>query len=1340
MPPNGPGSGKPRRANPLPAKRARREAAPPKEAPAKHREDMTPDELFDALRQGARNVAGVTWQVTVSVHLLVLARAGELPFATVVPEGFEDLDCAHVDGTKTFVQMKEVAGGEGRLAASDIAEALKHARAGARGSVVALVTDGQLGSGLGFTGWNDFLAAQGGKPVDDVLAGLVSRGLTEKQARALVASSRLVHLPWRLRDQTEQRLAQYSVTHPTVASFAVGRLYDELARTAADQRTATLAAARSHPVGDVDAAIADVQSAVDVNGLDIALAAGVCTPANFLDASGMAAGEFYAGVDGAPAHIAARLDVVRPRELAEIRDAACNERYALVLGPSGAGKSVLLWRAARDAVPGARVVRARRIETAPDADLLVRHVRLMRPTPTSPVVVVADNVGRPGMSAWPASAAALREIPSVVLLAACRAEDFHPSLLRGATRLVEPRLDKATSDAVAERAEQAGLTLAMTADEAAALSDGLLMEFLALLTTGQRLEQVLAEQAVGLRLPGRELQRDAARLLTAAHSVGLSLDADRLGGALAGGAGPSLVGDALSVLRDEHIVTRDGRSWSGLHELRSRVLARLLHESPPPTLAATWVRAAALLTPAECGWMLRRVAEQNHGSLPDVATSAAAVAATTPTAAQAAALLEGAERADNAVYAQECKPVLERHLRSGVTIYQLALMAYGVRHQGLTMAGAGGVVDEVAKQLPERSDATAAAVAAGIGESRLSRLLLTAPLVDATRLLEAGAGLLPITPGLARTVHDRFPAPKGPHDAELWARLVQALADSLQPRDVDAAIGDVETRASAAVHADPLAVTLSVDSVGRSASMTIMHSPEPALTEPPAWDSPPVSRSMDLANETAVAAARRLAAACPELETVEVVTVTASGQRYRVAGFEPGHKTMARQAFADRTQVRRSVGFQAALRRLDAARSWTDMLREQIKVATELTALATDAVARLGRLDNDGRSRAWAARAADCVSRTSAMLARPATTGVDLTESHAQVDDAERQGDSTTDALLAVAQALPRLLTENRLIALATTFDDAAGRLLAAAADANPSIAGLGPPIPDGLVLACQRLARVLAALHADPSAARRIRGADPVGGADAIVEQASALEEARQRTILKGAVSSVAGVEMHRLPARRALSSSGTDTWLVLAPVGSWDDLVEALAAIPAETRRDTGARIVAAARDGDRVLPIAIQLLAYGDRTEMPLTAAMLRPYIDGAGLRLADGGDAAGAFAEIVDGLVTASWRCARDRFRPDAWPAADAAGGPVLDNLRQGAAAAGALLDEHSAQAIAAANLLIDHVEQELTGADGPTLAGEVFDAQGGTPDRTGAPDLWNALQILAVAGLDTGGAA
>jgi hypothetical protein len=382
---------------------------------------MATDELWRSLRQGARNVAGVRWQIAISVHLLIAAHAGKLPFAVVTPEGLEDLDCRHADGNRTFVQAKEVGAGAGRLTAADVADALAHADQGADdASTIALATDGELGSGLQFTGWDGVLAAQGGQPVEDVVVHLVHRGLTRARAEAVVRRTHVVALPWNVRGETERLLIAATNVHPTVASLVIRLLYEKIGQSSADQRGTTPDTALTHVIADVDAAIQAIQSAVDVTGLDAAVAAGVCAPADYLHSGDLSSQQFYRGVDGAPAHIAARLDVLRLSEMRQVVEAVAAERYALIVGPSGSGKSVLLWRAARDAVLGARIVRVRRVDNTENVDALARHVRLLQPTAVSPVVVAADNLGRPGMAEWPAAVDALRELPAVTLVAADR--------------------------------------------------------------------------------------------------------------------------------------------------------------------------------------------------------------------------------------------------------------------------------------------------------------------------------------------------------------------------------------------------------------------------------------------------------------------------------------------------------------------------------------------------------------------------------------------------------------------------------------------------------------------------------------------------------------------------------------------------------------------------------------------------------------------------------------------------------------------------------------------------------------------------------------------------------
>jgi hypothetical protein len=91
-------------------------------------------------------------------------------------------------------------------------------------------------------------------------------------------------------------------------------------------------------------------------------------------------------------------------------------------------------------------------------------------------------------------------------------------------------------------------------------------------------------------------------------------------------------------------------------------------------------------------------------------------------------------------------------------------MAYGFRHQGLVLSRTGSPVidvpfrwvEEIGRQLSERSCAAASAVAGSLSEDVLARLLLSNTLADATRLLEAPR-LPPVT---AEPANRRFERPQ----------------------------------------------------------------------------------------------------------------------------------------------------------------------------------------------------------------------------------------------------------------------------------------------------------------------------------------------------------------------------------------------------------------------------------------------------------------------------------------------------------------------------------------------------------------------------------------------------
>jgi hypothetical protein len=246
---------------------------------------------------------------------MACGRAGVLPYVEITPEGFEDIDCRDVEGNRAFVQVKEVGAGAGKLTATDIADVLTHAAgAAAKNAPIILVTDGDLGSGLRFTGWEVSLAHQGGQGVDDVVAHLSNRGMLADQALSIVDRTHIVNLPWNIRPETERLIAQALDTHPTVASLALSHLYDAVTASSANQRATTAASAITHAVGDLDVIVRGIQEAVDMTGLDTAIAAGICEPADYANGSELTSVQFFAGVDGSPGHVSAHLDVIRPKD------------------------------------------------------------------------------------------------------------------------------------------------------------------------------------------------------------------------------------------------------------------------------------------------------------------------------------------------------------------------------------------------------------------------------------------------------------------------------------------------------------------------------------------------------------------------------------------------------------------------------------------------------------------------------------------------------------------------------------------------------------------------------------------------------------------------------------------------------------------------------------------------------------------------------------------------------------------------------------------------------------------------------------------------------------------
>ncbi len=987
----------------------------------------------------------------------------------VCPEGFEDVDCRLSDGSKLFVQSKERGPGTQNIAASELAEILAHAtqtiqltdQAATAGSDsksigwhtkrdtqvhsrLAVVTNGKFGSSLPHTGWTETLdTALARLPSGDTarvsLLKALARRLSEENLDPALASmvlsrTHLVQVHEDLGQTTTSLLEVGLGLHPTLAALLRSRLQCDLADVAAAQRQSDFSEALNRAVSDLDAMAAALGREIDVENLEEAVAAGVCEPLDFLAPSPQDAGGFFQGVSVLPSHIAAGLDVLRPQESQAVLDGLAERGQAVISGPSGSGKSALLWRCARLIEAGPRLIRVLRVTTSQDAEMLVRHVLRAKPSRGCRMVVCIDDLGRARMAAWPEARDRLLELPGVAIMAAGRHEDLTPGLTRGAA-LVDAALTTSAADQVYQAVQASGLPMVMAREEAVSHADGLLMEFLALVTTGRRLREILAEQVDALADPQRRLDRSVLRVVCAAHALGFEVPADTLPTAM--DQSYDVLDEVFRRLVGEHLVTgTDASGWKGLHDLRTEVLLDLLHTNAQPSLTATYATAITALPAPARPQALRRAAVRGaqviarslgqltakerlariHYALRPLAQcivqqlqqiAAGASDSVGNEAVYTAGLLEAAERIDSVAHVYAALPLVEREQPPGADTATLLWIAWLSTQINLDLPQFEAV-EALGKQLPIRTEDAALAAGAALGPESLLSLICDAPLAVAVRLCEAAEGLITFSPAQASTVYRHYvpalPDPPGSGDsvaADLRAQLTASLTAlaGLSGESISASFGDVTKRAIDAVASDPFGCHVKVeflpvaeldqDPEGHVGPGTysnelacVVHAvsyarPDGSPAASSAYEPEPKS---DRASENGqvVLLLRRLFDACPEADLIHAELWHANNRPRQVAGVTEGVKHIRAGVLRRARTTSRNVALEAAAMESAGSGTWTERCRAQALLATELLELLEKTPPRLRPTDAGRARKEWSARVDRAHQEAIALPGRPA--------------------------------------------------------------------------------------------------------------------------------------------------------------------------------------------------------------------------------------------------------------------------------------------------------------------------------------------------------------------------
>ena len=340
-----------------------------------------------------------------------------------------------------------------------------------------------------------------------------------------------------------------------------------------------------------------------------------------------------------------------------------------------------------------------------DVPTLARWLRLQEPSKNCPLLLCVDNLGRPATAGWSEFAREIIDRPGVLLLGACREEDYRAELAVGRTTIVDPTLDLGLADGIGAALADRDVQTVVDIAEAFEASEGLLMEFLSMLLTGRRLRQVVEEQVAARLSKDRKTEREILRYVTTAHSAGVAIPAEVLG---------SLLPDhdltpALAVLKREHLVLADGGNrWQGLHELRSEVARDYLQGFPPPTAATTVRRLVEHLSVDDACRIIEVYARQDADLVPAAEAVSLRLRSSEIHTGDATRLVASLAMADAFRHARACLEVIEARRPENLEPWTALFPAYSHRFGGVSLDGLAAMhpgfakTIEMAAALPDR--------------------------------------------------------------------------------------------------------------------------------------------------------------------------------------------------------------------------------------------------------------------------------------------------------------------------------------------------------------------------------------------------------------------------------------------------------------------------------------------------------------------------------------------------------------------------------------------------------------------------------------------------------------
>ncbi len=506
-------------------------------------------ELWEQTRSGAWSLRGFHYQHLFSTLILVHQWAGLGPTGKLVPEGQEDC-VIELPDRDIWIQIKSKKRGSfSKQTVEEILADIKQTveRTSSQKAIQLAVGLEQLCTGVPRQGLDKLFEAGIGEIV-----------ICEEPEAEIV-----------------NLLAQELPVLEEVAEVLARIIYCLVADCAVENAGRTFENRRRISTTEIDQLIHSYLEVSDPSAITHAFESGALASVDFV--TPVSEPGFYKGIKVRPGHLAAGLVLERPTETQAVVEELKNQRHLLITGPSGAGKSALMWLSANSLNNEMRWYQVSDRADVNHTASIVRSVRACRPSEIAPISLAFDEVGPSNIDVWNILANELRELPYVYLLGTARNEDVPLISHQPDTSFFEVRLSQELARSVWQKLTKQDQTEWQHWQEPYEQSDGLMLEYVHILTQGKRLADVIGEQVRHRQQANRYDELAIVRGTSVLCALGGEVETKRLFELLE--LPLERASTALTRLHNEHLVLEIRQGvLGGLHALRSTALSEASHD------------------------------------------------------------------------------------------------------------------------------------------------------------------------------------------------------------------------------------------------------------------------------------------------------------------------------------------------------------------------------------------------------------------------------------------------------------------------------------------------------------------------------------------------------------------------------------------------------------------------------------------------------------------------------------------------------------------------------------------------------------------------------------------